>query len=82
MPITIQNLHPSGHDLFIDHESYLQDLSSSEEPGINGGFDQKDIEALGTIIWASIAMSAEAFSVTKDPASTPMPFDDGGYSMW
>ncbi len=80
MAIAIQNLHPSGHDLFVDHESYLQDLSSSGELGINGG--QKDIEALGTIIWASIAISAEVFSVSREPASTPMPFDDGGYSMW
>ena len=80
MAIAIQNLHPSGHDLFIDHESYLQDLSSSEELGINGR--SKDIEALGTIVWFSIALSAEVFSVTKEPASTPMPFDDGGYSMW
>jgi hypothetical protein len=80
MSIAIQNLHPSGHDLFVDHESYLQDLSSSGELRINGG--QKDIEALGTIVWFSIAFSAELFSVTKEPASTPMPFDDGGYSMW
>jgi hypothetical protein len=82
MVIAIQNLHPSGHDLFIDHESYLQDLSSSEKLGINGGFDQKDIEAMGTIVLSAIALSAELFSLTKEPASTPMPFDDGGYSMW
>jgi hypothetical protein len=37
MAIAIQNLRFSGHDLFIDNESYLRDLSSDHDSSILGG---------------------------------------------
>jgi hypothetical protein len=35
--IAIQDLQPGGHDLFVDDESYLAELSSEEELSISGG---------------------------------------------
>jgi hypothetical protein len=37
MAIAIQDLRFSGHDLFIDNESYLRDLSSDHDSSILGG---------------------------------------------
>jgi hypothetical protein len=38
--IAIQDLYPSGHDLFMDDESYLKDLSPDEELSVSGGLVQ------------------------------------------
>lgn len=35
--IKISDLHPAGSDLFSDSESYLNELSESEEWGVKGG---------------------------------------------
>ncbi|GFE68855.1 hypothetical protein [Chroococcus sp. FPU101] len=35
--IQINNLNPTGSDLFSNSESYLNDLDESEELGIHGG---------------------------------------------
>ncbi len=37
MQIAIQDLYLSGHDLFIDNESYLRYLSSDHDSSILGG---------------------------------------------
>jgi hypothetical protein len=34
--IAIQDLHPTGHELFNDNESYLRDLSSDESLASGG----------------------------------------------
>ena len=38
--IAIQDLYPSGHDLFMDDESYFKDLSPDEELSVSGGIAQ------------------------------------------
>jgi hypothetical protein len=59
--IAIQDLYPSGHDLFMDDESYLKDLSPDEELSVSGG---------GLIVPALIASSGPCAAAVTVAAVT------------
>lgn len=54
--IEISDLHPAGSDLFIDSESFLNDLNADELGDINGG----GTPAAATTVTTSTAFCASA----------------------
>jgi hypothetical protein len=68
MPISIQDLHPTGHELFVDNENYLQDLSPDGELNrITGGTGSPCI----------------VITLVVDYTNRDRPvIDETGYSMW
>jgi hypothetical protein len=56
MAIAIQDLRFSGHDLFIDNESYLQDLASDDDLNILGGATPSSV-GTGTVFTGPVSVS-------------------------
>jgi hypothetical protein len=53
--INIKNLNPAGSDLFVDTESYLQELSESELNTQGGVYVTSSwVEVLTTIIYRTL----------------------------
>ena len=59
--IEISDLHPAGSDLFIDSESFLNDLNANELGDINGGgLPATTTVTTSTAFCISAAISASA----------------------
>ncbi len=56
--ITISDLRPSGFDLFVDSESFLNDLNDSDLATTNGGATPVAITLLGAA-WLGYSISKE-----------------------
>ncbi|MEA5516748.1 hypothetical protein [Nodularia sp. UHCC 0506] len=49
--ITISDLHPAGADLFLDSESYMNELQNADLDNVHGGFSSP---------WCAAAIKAAA----------------------
>jgi hypothetical protein len=59
--IKISDLRPSGLDLFVDSESFLNDLSDSDLANTNGGATPVAITLLGAA-WLGYSIGKEVAS--------------------
>jgi hypothetical protein len=73
MPISIQDLSPVGHNLFLDDESYLSDiLSDAEFNGVIGGSGLACVSLISiaeTILWSIVV--TRSIGGPKEPWKEP-----------
>jgi hypothetical protein len=56
--ISIQDLHPAGSDLFLDSESYLNEVTDLELIFINGGASASEVGVVGGAVGGAVVGGA------------------------